>query len=136
MNAPAAANIPLLVSRNTLREAIRKSLNLHVGRGRRYTVKELSNATGVPDRIIECAKLDPDDPDFRPLREENLASVGKFLGAPFVSAWLETMDLGAFELMDGQPPLPKVLTATDPQEDAAQERKRLVRRLAELEGIQ
>ena len=134
MNAPCSANIPLLVSRNSFREAISKALNMHVGRGRRWTVKELSNATGVPDRIIECAKLDPDDADFRPLREENLASVGKFLGAPFVSIWLEMMGLGAFELADGQIPLPKVLTTAPVNEDVAEERKRLIRRLAELEG--
>jgi hypothetical protein len=136
MNAPTSANRPLLVSRNTLREAIRKALDLHVGRGRRYTVKELSNATGVPDRIIESAKLDPDDPDFRPLREENLASVGKFLGVSFVSAWLEVMGLGAFELMHGQIPLPKVLATAEASPDVAEERKRLIRRLAELEGVQ
>ena len=144
MNSAATANIvqlesrngDLLVSRTIWRESVRKALSLYVGRGRRYTVKELSNATGVPDRIIECAKLDPDDPDFRPLREENLASVSKFLGAPFVSLWLEAMGLGAFELADGQIPLPKVLTPTPAQEDATEERKRLIRRLAELEGVQ
>lgn len=118
MSATDSANNSLLVSRNSLREAIRKALNLYVGRGRRFTVKELSNATGVPDRIIECAKLDPDDPDFRPLREENLASIGKFLGAPFVSIWLETMGLGAFELMDGQIPLPGVFAAADAADTA------------------
>jgi hypothetical protein len=118
-NFPAKSRTEeLLVSRNTWREAVRKALNLYVGRGRRYTVKELSNATGVADRIIESAKLDPGDPDFRPLREENLASVGKFLGAPFVSIWLETMGLGAFELMDGQIPLPGVLAAQEAADTA------------------
>lgn len=136
MCGSVSANNELLVSRNALREAIRRGLNLYVGRGRRHTVKELSNATGVPDRIIESARLDPDDPDFRPLREENLASVSKFLGAPFVSLFLEPMGLGAFELMDGQIPLPKVLAAADPAEDVSEERKRLIRRLAELEGVQ
>lgn len=125
-----------IVSRSLLREAIRKALNLHVGRNRRYSVKELSNATGVPDRIIESAKLEPDDTDFRPLREEYLASVGKFLGVSFVNAWLEVMGLGAFELMDGQPPLPGVLARADADEDVSEERKRLIRRLAELEGVQ
>lgn len=128
---PVSANEQLLVSRNSLREAVRKALNLHVGRGRRWTVKELSNATGVPDRIIESAKLDPDDADFRPLREENLASIGKFLGVPFVSIWLETMGLGAFDLMDGQPPLPSVLTADSakPAETPREKVERLQREL-------
>lgn len=118
MTATNTANSSLIVSRNTIREAIRKALNLYVGRGRRYTVKELSNATGVPDRIIESAKLDADDPDFRPLSEGNLASVGKFLGAPFVSVFLECMGLGAYELMDGQIPMPGVFAAQDAADTA------------------
>lgn len=108
----------LLISRNVWREAVRKALNLYCGRGRHYTVKELSIATGVAERILESAKLDPENPDFRPLREEHLASVGKFLGAPFVSIFLETMGLGAFELFDGQPPLPGILAAEDATDTA------------------
>jgi hypothetical protein len=38
--------------------------------------------------------------------------------------------------MDGQPPLPRVLASVDPQEDINEERRRLIRRLAELEGVQ
>jgi hypothetical protein len=37
--------------------------------------------------------------------------------------------------MDGQPPLPHVLVSADTQEDVSEERKRLIRRLAELEGV-
>jgi hypothetical protein len=104
-----AADIGPLVSRNSAREKLREALRLYVGRGRRYSVKELSNATGVRDRMIESALCDPDDPDYRPLTLENLASLCKFLGAPFASAFLELSGLGAFELMDGQPPLPRML---------------------------
>lgn len=125
----------LLVSRNSIREAQTKALELFVGRGCRYSVKELSNATGVPDRSIEAAKCDPEDPDYRPLSQENLASIAKFLRAPFVSVYLELSELGAFEL-SGQPPLPHVLAAADAQESPEAERSRLIRRLAELEGVQ
>jgi hypothetical protein len=128
-----SADIPLLVSRNLVREKISDALKLYVGRGRRYSVKELSNATGVPDRSIEAAKCEADDPDYRPLTLENLASLAKFLGAPFASAYLELCGLGAFELMDGQIPLPKVLAAADAPESPSEERKRLIRRLAQLE---
>lgn len=131
-----AVNIPLLVSRNAIGERVRDALRLYAGRGCRYSVKELSNATGVPDRCIEAAKCDPDSPDYRPLSLENLASICKFLRDPFASAFLEPCGLGAFELMDGQIPLPKVLTKAEAQPDVAEERKRLIRRLAELEGIQ
>lgn len=135
MNAPASVDNPLLVSRNAVRERIRDALRLYVGRGRRYSVKELSNGTGVPDRLIEAAMCDADNPDYRPLAHEGLASIAKFLGAPFASHYLELSGLGAFELMDGQPPLPKVLASADAPETTDDERKRLIRRLAELEGL-
>jgi hypothetical protein len=130
-----SVNKKLLVSRNSIREAQAKALDLFVGRGCRYSVKELSNATGVPDRSIEAAKCDADDPDYRPLSQENLASLVKFLGASFASHYLELSGLGAFELMDAQPPLPKTLTSAPAQESPEDERKRLIRRLAELEGV-
>jgi hypothetical protein len=128
------ANIPLLVSRNSAREKLRDALKVYVGRGRRHSVKELSNGSGVPDRMIESALCDPDDPDYRPLALENLASIGKFLRAPFMSDWLDLIGLGAFELMDGQIPLPKVLTSANVGESRDEERRRLIRRLVELEG--
>jgi hypothetical protein len=37
--------------------------------------------------------------------------------------------------MDAQPPLPRVLASAPTQEDEAEERKRLIRRLAELDGV-
>jgi hypothetical protein len=128
-------NFTPLVSRTAIREKIRDALRLYVGRGRRYSVKELSNATGVPDRCIEAAMCDPDSEDYRPLKLEDLASIGKFLGAAFVSHYLELWGLGAFELMDAQPPLPKVLSPTPAQESHDDKRKRLIRELAELERV-
>lgn len=135
MNAPLSANNLLLVSRSAVREKMRDALRLYVGRGRRFTVKELSNGTGVADRLIESAMCEVDSADFRPLSQEALASIAKFLGAPFVSHYLELSGLGAFELMDGQIPLPKVLACAEAQEPAAEERRRLIRRLAELEEV-
>lgn len=134
MNAPLSANFDLLVSRSAIRERQRDALRLHVGRGRRHSVKELSNGTGVADRLIECAMCEVDSADYRPLSQEALASIAKFLGAPFVSHYLELSDLGAFEL-SGQAPLPKVLATADQGEDVAEERKRLIQRLVELEGV-
>jgi hypothetical protein len=132
--APVSANIFPLVSRTCVGETIRNALHLYVGRGRRYSVRALAEAAGVPERCIEAAKCMPDDPEYRPLTLENLASLCSFLGAPFASAFLEPCGLGAFELMDGQIPLPKVLASADAP-DPAEERKRLIRRLAELEDV-
>jgi hypothetical protein len=130
------ANIPLLVSRNSIREKLRDALRLYVGRGRRYSVKELSNGTGVPDRMIECALCEPDDAEYRPLKLQELASLIKFLGAPFASSILEIAGLGAFELMDGQIPLPKVLASAGPDETPSEKRRRLILELAALEDAE
>ena len=104
------ANQPL-VSRNTIRERMRDALRLYVGRGRRFTVKELSNATGIADRLIESAMCEVDSADYRPLSLEALASINKFLGVEFASAFLEPSGLGVFEMMEEEPPLPQVLDA-------------------------
>jgi hypothetical protein len=125
-----------LVSRATINEKIRDTLHLYAGRGCRYSVAQLAEAAGVPERCIEAAKCEPHDPEHRPLPLEYLASICKFLGDPFASAFLEPAGLGAFELMDGQIPLPKVLSTAEAQPDVAEERRRLIRRLAELEGVQ
>jgi hypothetical protein len=129
--APASANIFPLVSRTCIGETIRNALHLYVGRGRRYSVRALAEAAGVPERCIEAAKCMPDDPEYRPLTLENLASLCSFLGAPFASAILEPSGLGAFELMDGQPPLPSVLTADSakPAETSREKIERLQRAL-------
>lgn len=124
-----------LVSRAEIGEKVRKALNLYVGRGRRYSVEELSEAAGVKKRSIRAALAPISDDNYRPLTLENLASISKFLKAPFTSIYLELSGLGAFELMDGQPPLPCVLRPTPPNETPEQERKRLIRRLAELEDL-
>ena len=132
MNAPVtSANFGPLISRNCIGETIRNALHLHVGRGRRYTVKSLSEATGVPERCIEAAKCEPFDPEYRPLKLEDLASIAKFLRAPFASAILEPCGLGAFELMDAQPPLPRTLTADSakPAETPREKVERLQREL-------
>lgn len=126
----------LLVSRSAIREKHRSALRLHVGRGRRFSVAELSDGSGVPERAIEAAMCFIDDESYRPLALENVASIAKFLGASFASHYLDLSGLGAFELADAQPPLPKVLSSATHDEDVAEERKRLIRRLAELEGVQ
>lgn len=123
-----------LVSREEIREKVRKALNLYVGRGRRFSVDELSAGAGVPKRCVQAATTLITDENYRPLSLENLASIGKFLGAPFVSAVLEPCGLGAFEL-SGQIPLPNVLAAADTSKESTEEkRRRLLRELMDLEG--
>ncbi len=125
----------LLVSRNAIREKLRNALRLQIGRSRRYSVAEAAEGSGVPARQIEAAMCFVDDENYRPLSLENQASLTSFLGPSFASAYLELSGLGAFELMDGQIPLPKVLATAEATPDIAEERKRLIRRLAELEEL-
>jgi hypothetical protein len=97
-----AANNSPLVSRTKLFEAVAKGLRNEIGRGKRFSVKEVSNHTGVPDRAIECAKLEPDNPDWRVLSAEQLVSLSSFLGPVFTSEWLAVAQQGAFWLPDGE----------------------------------
>lgn len=106
-----SANFPLLVSREQAGNTIGRALRLYVGRGRQYSVKQLSNATGVKDRVIECAMCDPASVDFRPLPSEALLSIALFLGSPFSSEWMALARQGTFDLPDADDPAPIALAA-------------------------
>lgn len=105
----AAAAKDLLVSRNDSRAAVRKALKLYVGPRRRFSVKELSNNTGVPDRMIESAMAEYGTDENRPLNLECLLSIAKFLGDGFVTEWLGLAGLGAYTLPDEALPHPTEL---------------------------
>lgn len=97
MSDNSAANLPPLVSREQAGNAIGDALRLFVGRGRRYSVKQLSNGTGVKERVIECAMCDPvrQAADYRPLPLEALISISKFLGPLFTTEWLALAEQNA-----------------------------------------
>lgn len=124
----ASANMQPLVSREHVGNVIGNAMRLYVGRGRRYSVKQLSNATGVKDRVIECAMTDAGSLDYRPLALEALLSIASFLGSDFTSEVLGVVGQGAFDLPeDGDPdPTAMMVGAT---EDTAE----LVRRAADRE---
>lgn len=89
-----SANFPPLISREQAGNAVGDALRLFVGRGRRYSVKQLANGTGIKERVIECAMCDParQAADYRPLPMEALFSIAKFLGPLFTSEWLALAD--------------------------------------------
>ena len=97
---PSAGN-ELLVSRSAAGNQIADALRLYVGRGRRWTVKQVGNATGVPDRAIECAMCDPDSTDWRRLPPEYLLSLASFLGPEFLTEVLRPTSMGAYWLPEG-----------------------------------
>lgn len=117
MSHPAAADNSLLVSREQARNKIGSALRLFVGRGRRYSVKQLSNGTGVPDWQINAALIDGGSTDNRPLPPEALLSVMLFLGADFTNEWMPLARQGAFELPDDDPDPGRL--AADSTEDSA-----------------
>lgn len=113
-----AADLLLIVSREQAENAFRKALGLYVGRGRRYSVPQLSQATGVPERSIECFKSYTfGHPDYRPLHFGAVLSIASFLGAPFTNEWLRLAGQGAFDLPD-EVPSPGDLAA-DSSDDSA-----------------
>lgn len=123
-----SANFPLLVSREQSGNKIGAALRLYVGRGRRYSVKQLANATGVKDRLIECAMTDAGSVDYRPLPPECLLSLMAFLGADFSNEFLALANQGAFELPDEGEPPPGMLAA-----DCAGDSAEIARRAADGE---
>ncbi len=124
MQNAASANDGPLVSREQTGNKIGAALRLYVGRGRRYSVKQLSNATGIKDRVIECAMCRPDSADFRPLPIEALLSIGLFLGAEFTNEWIGLAQQGAFNLPDDEPN-PGDLAADNSDDNADLTRKAL-----------
>lgn len=128
MTVNTSADLAPLVSRNALGEAVSRALRLHVGRGRRLSVKQLANGTGVKDRVIECAMAEPDNADHRPLPGEALVSISRFLGPEFTTEWLRLADQGAFWLPDTDETPPGMLAA-----DLCEDSARVSRRAADGE---
>lgn len=98
-----SANLRPIISREHAGNKIGDALRLYVGRGRRYSVKQLANGTGVKDRLIECAMADAGSVDYRPLPPECLLSLIAFLGPDFTNEFLPLAGQGAFELPDEEP---------------------------------
>ncbi|MGN7930282.1 hypothetical protein [Sphingopyxis sp. 22461] len=117
MSSDNSANFQPLVSRERIGNAQGAALRLFVGRGRRYSVKQLANGSGIKDRVIESAMCAVESPDYRPLSQEALASIGLFLGATFTNEWIGLMGQGAFDLPDEEPD-PGALAADNSDDNA------------------
>lgn len=118
MTAIQSAGLELLVSREEAGQAFGEALGLFVGRGRRYSVKQLANGSGVPDRLIESAMCDPDSTEYRALKPEHILSLSRFLGAPFAAEWMKRAGLGAFELPDDEA-VPLAVLVADASDNTA-----------------
>src|ERR1043166_1002022 len=103
MTNAASANYPAIVSREQADTHVAKALRLFVGRGRQLTVKQLSTATGIKDRMIESAMCWPNSPVHRPLPNFALLSIASVLGSDFTNVWLKLAQQGAFDLPEDDP---------------------------------
>jgi hypothetical protein len=100
------------VSRNEIDEAIHDAIRLFVGRGRRYSVKQLARGSGVPARMIESIMAPLDNSEFRPLARDHFWSIAAFLRAPFMNELLPKLaHMGAFDLPDEELPAPGELVS-------------------------
>lgn len=114
-----AADLEPLVSREQAENAFRKALRLFVGRGRLYSVAQLSKGSRVPARIIECYHSYPlGHVDYRPLHFGHKLSIAKFLGAEFTTEWLAEVGQGAFDLPDADDPNPGALAVENSDDNA------------------
>lgn len=114
-----SAGIEPLVSRRAHFSAVSAALKLFVGRGRRFSYKEIQKGAGVPERMIECWRHDMDHEDWREILPEQLASLQKFLGPDFTTEYLSLVaDQGAYWLPDSEDIPPGALAADSADDNA------------------
>lgn len=114
-----AADLEPLISREHAENAFRRAMNLFVGRGRLYSVAQLSKGARVPERTIECFRsYNFGHPDYRPMHFGHQLSIAKFLGAEFSTEWMALADQGAFDLPDAGDPDPGALAVENSEDNA------------------
>lgn len=117
-HASKSAGIESLVPRTAAYAALGKALRLYVGRGCRFSYKELERKAGVPARMIEAYRYDPDHEEWRAAPFEHILSLTAALGPDFSSDWLGLADQGAFWLPDDGDIPPGELAADNADDNA------------------
>ena len=100
MSGEKSAGFEPLVSRYALAEAFRNALRLYVGRGRRYSVKELSRGIGFSTRLIEGWIAPVGSEEHRVPEAAAILSCMAFLRAEFASDLLSLASLAAVDVDD------------------------------------
>ncbi|MBB3691478.1 hypothetical protein [Sphingomonas sp. BK580] len=98
MRVVRSATLTPVISRNDVHAAVRQALRRYLGHGKPLTVKQLSNQSGVADRLIECACNEVGTGDWRPLPVEKLLSLAMVLGPDFTNTWLSLARQGSFAM--------------------------------------
>lgn len=117
-----SAELSLLVSHEQLENAFWNAIRMFVGRGKRHSAESVATGSGVHRRTLDCYRGYPiGHPDWRPLDYEQKFSLASYIGADLMSAWIQFMGQGAFDLPD---------VTTDPGElaaEAAEDSAKIVR---------
>ncbi len=112
-----SAENALLVSRSAANSEFREAVRLFVGRGRRYSAKQVEIGTGIKARMVESFMAPVDSTDFRKPDLEEFLTLAAFFGAEFTSEVVKLSRQGAFDLPEGDVPPGEI--AADNAEDNA-----------------
>ena len=111
------AGIGPIVPRTAAYTAFAKGLRLSVGRGCRFSYKELARKSGVSARMIEAYRYAPDHEEWRAAPFEDILSLSAALGPEFTADYLMLASQGAFWLPDTNTP-PGILAADNSDDNA------------------
>lgn len=117
MTANPSAGIEPNVARTDAYGAFGKALRLYVGRGCRYSYKDLQRKSGVCARMIEAYRYSPGHEEWRAAPFEDILSLSGAIGPEFTADWLRLTGQGAFWLPEGD--VPPGAIAADAAEDTA-----------------
>jgi hypothetical protein len=113
-----SANLSLLISRSAANTVFRDAVRLFVGRGKRYTTKQVEIGTGIAARMIESFMAPVDSTDFRKPDFEEVLSLASFFGSEFTSELIAPAQQAAFDLSDDDLP-PGQIAADNADDNAA-----------------
>lgn len=99
-----SAEFAPLVSHEQLDNAFWRAIRMFVGRGKRHRACEVSAASGVHRRTLDCYRGYPiGHPDHRPLDYAQKFSIASVIGADLTTQWLRLIGQAAYDLPDVEP---------------------------------
>src|SRR6478736_9735590 len=99
-----SADFGLLISRSAANSVFREAVRLFVGRGKRFSCKQVEIGTGIKARMVECFMAPVDSTEFRKPDLEEVLTLCSFFGSAFTSALIEPARQAAFDLPDEELP--------------------------------
>ncbi|WP_374139454.1 hypothetical protein [Sphingomonas sp.] len=91
MISPDTANFVQPISRTQIDLVMHQILMRFVGRGKPFSIVQMSEDTNIPERKLESAKREPGDVEHRGLRLEEAMSIVSLFGIPAQNMVLSLM---------------------------------------------